>query len=128
MSLFEAHLTHSGGEKKCWGQEKRAILSEAHKGKLQHLFRDVKDLSTGHAHCDIHGKTCPIPRVDVFLSGTACTSISGERLSNAEFARCYETGEGASGLTYQHGYRDTIAKSKATISMFENVLKVASCI
>ena len=128
MNLFESHLTHSGGEKKCWNQEKRRTLSEAHKGKLQHLFRDVKDVSTGKAPCDLHGKKCPVPRVDLLLAGPACTSISGERLSNAEFATCYETGEGASGVTYQHGYRDTIGTSKATLSMFENVTKVASCI
>ena len=94
--------------------------------KSDHLFADVKDLAAnGRGHCDIHGAECAVPRVDVIISGTACTSISGERTSNADFATCFATGAGASGITYQSGYRDMIPLTKALVSLYENVKTVA---
>jgi hypothetical protein len=66
-----------------------------------------------------------VPRVDVVISGTACTSISGERVDKAEYADCFSTGLGASGITYQHGYRNMISMTKALVSFYENVKTVA---
>ena len=93
---------------------------------MDHLFADVKDLAAnGRGHCDIHGAECPVPRVDVLITGTACTSISGERTCNADFATCFATGAGASGTTYQAGYRDMIPLTKALVTLYENVKTVA---
>ena len=69
-------------------KEKRNFIQRAHAGKIDHLFADVRDVAKGTAHCYIHGCDCAIPRVDMIISGTACTSISGERSSNSEFATC----------------------------------------
>ena len=77
------------------------------------------------AYCEVHGKSCSLPKVDILISGPACTSISGERISNAEFATCYKTGAGASGLTHRRGYRDLISKRQPFVTFYENVKTVA---
>ena len=61
----------------------------------------------------------------MIISGTACTSISGERSSNSEFATCFASGLGASGVTYQCGYRDMFSVAKPLLSLYENVNKVS---
>ena len=98
---------------------------KAHAGRLEHLFGDVAEISKGSGFCHIHQQSCALPMVDILISGPACTSISGERTSNSEFATCYVSGKGASGVTYTHGYRDMILKTKAKVSLYENVKKVA---
>ena len=100
-------------------------IARAHAGKVDHLFPDVKDLSDGKGYCDIHGCECSVPRVDLVISGTACTSISGERVDKPEYVDCFSTGLGASGITYQHGYRNMISMTKALVSFYENVKTVA---
>ena len=106
-------------------KDKQAFIEKAHAGKIDHLFGDVKELPGGYAQCAIHGCKCPVPKVDVGISGTACTSISGERTSNSEFATCFTTGKGASGVTYQNGYRDMIPTAKPLVTFYENVKTVA---
>ena len=106
-------------------KEKRNFIQKAHAGQIDHLFSDVKDLATGKAHCDIHNCECSLPHVDMLISGPACTSISGERISNAEFATCYSTGAGASGVTYQSGFRDMISMANPVLSLYENVKTVS---
>ena len=106
-------------------KEKRNFIQRAHAGKIDHLFADVRDVAKGTAHCYIHGCDCAIPRVDMIISGTACTSISGERSSNSEFATCFASGLGASGVTYQCGYRDMFSVAKPLLSLYENVNKVS---
>lgn len=78
--------------------EKREFIVNAHAGEIDHVFQDVAHVSAGSGPCDVCGKVCKVPTVDVMVSGPACTSISGERSSNAEFADCYKTGSGASGF------------------------------
>ena len=107
-------------------QEKRDFIKRAHCETVDHIFGDVAELVQGRGYCDIHGKQCSLPKCDILISGPACTSISGERTSAAEFANCYTDGSGASGLTYQSGYKDMIKNTGSTLSLFENVLKVAN--
>ena len=91
---------------------------------MEHVFADVADLVSGKAHCFVHGKECSLPSADILISGPACTSVSGERSSTAEFATCYSTGKGASGVTYQCGFRDMVPKIGASLAFYENVKKV----
>ena len=93
---------------------------------MDHIFGDVSELVKGKGFCDIHGKQCPLPKVDLLISGPACTSVSGENVSSAEYANCYTDGTGASGVTYQAGYRDMIETTEAKLSFYENVIKVTN--
>lgn len=98
-------------------ERKRALLLQEF--DMDHMFGDVAVFNEGKGYCFVCKKvhlinldTCSI---DIFLAGPACASISKLNRDRATHASCYDgadSGEdleeeyaGASGVTYQYGFR-----------------------
>ena len=56
--------------------------------------------------CQRHTDRRKVLPCDVLIAGPSCVNFSLENENRKRYARCYSTGEGESGYTYQHGYRD----------------------
>ena len=93
---------------------------------LFHLYDDVKVFHTGEGYC--HTCECVhtvASTVDLLFAGPSCKNFSGMFKDRKMYADCYETGDGSSGYTYQHGVLDAITVTNPALLYFENVLSVA---
>ena len=106
-------------------RDKQRFILAAHGQNIQHLFADVACFSETEAWCLKTEMMVPIPEVFLLIAGVACTDVSGENANRSKFANCYREATGASGQTYEYGYKRAITRCKASVSLYENVADAA---
>ena len=105
---------------------KQRFILEAHGDEVRHLFSDVSIFAEGDtAWCLKSQAHVPIPEVFLLISGVACVNLSSQNVNRGNFANCYRDGSGASGHTYVCGFKKAVQKTKAQVSLYENVQDAA---
>ena len=91
-----------------------------------HLYRDVKVFEAGEGFCEVCNCCHAVQStVDLLFAGPSCKNLSLMNKERKNFVDCYETGDGCSGFTYQHGVIDAIKVTSPAVLYFENVVGVA---
>ena len=93
-----------------------------------HLFRDIKELGSGHARCQKHGgRMCCVESCDGFSYGFSCKSVSSANNNRAEAAGSLDDpdADSTTASTFHGGYRYAILQRPLWIVM-ENVLGLAA--
>lgn len=91
-----------------------------------HLFDDVKVFKDGKGFCQVCNCNHAVDStVDLLFAGPSCKNLSAMFKERKDYAGCYETGDGSSGFTYQHGVLDAIKSTNPAVLYFENVVGVA---
>ena len=104
---------------------KKEFIKAAHGDKVEHIFENVTCFGQNAAFCEKEKEEVQIPEVFLLVTSPSCTNLSGQRGPDRQgFAACYEKdcdGESESRETYLYGYREAMKKTKAQVSIFENV-------
>ena len=93
------------------------------------LFGDVEAMNQTRAYCYTcqrdHSTTI---NCDVWFVGPSCKNISRENANAANYADCYTSGDGCSGVTYRLGCKQAIQNCCPAVAFFENTKGVAECV
>ena len=108
--------------------DKQQFILKAHKDKVQHLFSDVACFEKGEAWRLKTKQMVAIPRVFLLMAGVSCIDISSENIRRKQYANCYSDASGSSGSTYELGYKQALKCTKASVSLYENVIDAAKSI
>lgn len=102
-------------------EKKQQFILNAHGDSIKHCFGDVAGLTEETAYCVKTRQHVPIPDVFLLIAGVSCVNLSGERQDRHDYAACYADASGESGKTYQFGYKQAVLRTKASVSIYENV-------
>lgn len=110
---------------------KQSFILEAHGDQLEHLFADVSCFLGKRAFCLKKQCYVDVPKVFLLVSSPSCVNLSGQRTDRADFADCYapgSQGKSESGMTYSYGYKAATQRTKAEVTIYENVKDAAAAL